>query len=125
MEDNRIRTERRFGVTAHLDNSARMRIMQIRNSQGWDDLLDCFEQTIIEMETVFTNMPAHEEAAVLAHHKKIQAAWQMFEQLQRKVDEECAIYLQETTPPAPRTTTDDAGILNIVEPFNEYDEETQ
>jgi hypothetical protein len=116
-----IRTQRRFGVMATFDNGDRQRLVQFRVSDAWDVVLDVMEQAIIEMETAFTNQSVGAgDAVIAAHHRKVQAAWQIFVQFQEKIEKECAIYAQETARPEPTAAPEDAAILQIVEPFNRY-----
>jgi hypothetical protein len=119
-----VRTNRSFGVTAKLDNGDRSRLADLISSEGYPIMLDVMEQTIIEMESDLINTPVGDRTAVFAKHQKVQAAWQVFTHLQQKLHDEVAAYNLATTPPTPpRVSEEDAAILQVTEPFNEYEAE--
>jgi hypothetical protein len=107
-EENTIRTERRFGVTAQLDVNALRRIYSMRSSDVWHDLLDVMEQCCIEIESALINTEADDENAVLANHKMSKAAWQIFTHFQTRIDAEINTYLSSLlpTPTVPRPFAD-------------------
>lgn len=112
------RTERTFGVTGQLQPRQRMHLLSFRNSEVYPDVLDVIEMVCIEMESVLINTPAENEAAVLAAHKKAQAAWQIFVHLQQKIEDESKAYLQSVAkqPPVPELTYQEQLIENILDP---------
>jgi hypothetical protein len=117
-----IRTDRRWGVTSHFDNSDRQKLIQLRNSEAWPVLLDVFEQSLIEMESAYINLSVSDPQAVLANHSKLQAGWQMFTHFQQKIEEECQIFNRQMERPAIYEATEDDALRQITEPFNLHPE---
>lgn len=113
-----IRTERRFGVTSTLTPEARQNLLAVRNSEGWQDVLDVMEMCCIEIETTLINTPAHEQQAVLANHQMAQVAWQIFTHLQSKIDDEVTLFLRskEKQPLVPPMTPYQELVENILDP---------
>jgi hypothetical protein len=113
-----IRTERRFGVTAELTPLQRRRLFNVRNEEGWADVLDVMEMCCIEMETKLINTEPSAEADVLANHRMAKAAWQIFTHLQAKIDEEISQYLSSVAkkPLIPEMTREEQEIDNILDP---------
>lgn len=119
------RTERRFGVTAQMSQVARRNLLNVRDSEIWPDLLDVFEMTCIEMETVLINTDADKEAEVLANHRMAKAAWQMFAHFQVIVDEQVAAYRASIARPTavPPLTREEIERENILDPTRPMPEE--
>ena len=117
-EENTIRTERRFGVTAKLDPNALRRIYAMRSSDVWEDLLDVMEQCCIEIESALINTDADNENAVLANHKMSKAAWQIFTHFQERIDAEMGTYLSSLlpTPTAPTRPYEDLEREHLLNP---------
>lgn len=115
-----IRTQRRFGVTSKLTTAAQRELFILRQQDGWPVLLDVMEMVCIEMEGDLINTPPEEEAAILAKHKMSRAAWQLFEHLQAKVDDEISRFIYGTPPEAPEDLRSDEEreVENIVNPIN-------
>lgn len=93
-----LRTARRFGVTGQLEPIQRRNLFSVRESDGWDDLLDVMEMCCIEIETDLINTASENEAAVVANHKMAKAAWKIFTHFQTKVEEEISLYLASVAP---------------------------
>jgi len=96
-----IRTERSFGVTGSLESRQQLRLMHLRNSDVYPDLLDVLEMVCIEKETELINTNPADENAVLANHKMAKAAWQIFTYMQEKIDSEAKSYLASVAPKPP------------------------
>ena len=113
-----LRTERRFGVTSHLEPIQRRNLLSLRESEGWPDLLDVMEMCCIEIETDLINTPADDEAAVVANHKMAKAAWKIFTHLQAKVDEEISQYLASVAPKplVPELTAQEQWVESVLDP---------
>jgi hypothetical protein len=113
-----IRTERRFGVTGHLEPIQRRNLMFIRESDGWPDLLDVMEMCCIEIETDLINTPSENEAAVVANHKMAKAAWKLFTHMQMKVDEEISLYMASVAPKplVPEMTQQEEWVEGLLDP---------
>lgn len=118
MIETTIRTERRFGVTGELSALQRRNLFNVRNSDGWSDVLDVMEMCCIEMETKLINTEPAEEADVLANHRMAKAAWQIFTHLQAKIDDEISLYLSSvaTKPLIPPMSREEQEIENILDP---------
>jgi hypothetical protein len=112
------RTERTFGVTGELRPLQRRNLLAFRQSEVYGDVLDVIEMVCIEMESVLINTPPEQEAAVLAHHKKSQAAWQIFAHLQQKIDDEIKAYQASVAkkPPVPELSYQEQLVENILDP---------
>lgn len=112
------RTERTFGVTAELRPAQRMHLLNLLNSEVYPDLLDVLEMVCIEMETELINTSAADEPAVLASHKKAQAAWQIFAHMQEKIAAEAKLYLSSVAqkPPIPELTPEEELRENLLNP---------
>jgi hypothetical protein len=118
------RTQRTFGVTAHLEPEQRRNLLNLQRSETYPDLLDVLEMVCIEMETQLINTDADDEKSVLANHKMAKAAWQMFTHMQEKIDQESGLYLQSITPsiPIPPLTPEEAWTENTLDPTKYPDE---
>jgi hypothetical protein len=115
-----IRTTRRYGVTAQMTNRARQNLFHLRQDrEAWDDLLDVMEQAVIELETNLINTAPEDTAAILEKHKLCKAAWQIFEHLQTKVEQEIAILLtgHATALTAPPLSDEEREIEEIITPY--------
>jgi hypothetical protein len=113
-----VRTERTVGVTSQLAPHQRMHLLALRESEAWPDLLDVLEMVCIEKETDLINTDPADRVRVLENHKMAKAAWQLFTYMQKKVDEEIALYKISVTPqrPAPEPTDEEMLIENILDP---------
>jgi hypothetical protein len=117
---NEIRTERRFGVTSQLNPEARRHLFNIRQHDGWPVVLDVIEMVCIELEGELINTAPEDEAAILAKHKMSKAAWQIFEHVQVKIEDEISRYISgvATKPPEPLLSDAEREELNIMNPLN-------
>lgn len=119
-----LRTERRFGVTASLEPYQRRNLFNMRNGEGWPDILDVLEQCCIEIETRLINTEVENEKAVLANHKLAKAAWVIFIQFQEKIDAEISLFMASVAPKTvvPELTPQEQLIEHILDPTKPYPE---
>ena len=113
-----VRTERTFGVTGELKPLQRQHLLAFINSEVYPDVLDVMEMVCIEMETALINASPEDETAVLALHKKAQAAWQIFIHMQKKIVDEAKRHIQATAKeaPQPKMNPFEQMVENILDP---------
>jgi hypothetical protein len=116
---SKIRSERRFGVTATISPVAARNLFVLLNSETWNDLLDVMEQCCIEVETRLINTDADREAEVLANHKMSKAAWMLFTHMQQKIEDTAKTYLSgiAAEPVNVAMTDEEMERENIINPI--------
>lgn len=87
-----VRSEKTFS-SGQLTSVQRGDLFQLTKHPGYTALLDLMEMLCIAQETNLVNVPVTEEKAVLAEHRMSKAFWQIFTGLQKRVQNECDLFL--------------------------------
>lgn len=95
MITDQVRTERSYGMQGHLDAGQRASLLQVRNMPGYEVLLDLIEKLCIEQETKLINTETTAERDIIAEHRMAKAFWQIFAGLQKQVNREINLHMQE------------------------------
>ena len=94
------RTKRSISPTHQLTDEDRNRLAQIYTHPGYQVLLDVMEQVCAVQETRLINAEVKDARAILAEHRKTQAAWQIFAGMQERVTKEMQRYNSAIVPAA-------------------------
>jgi hypothetical protein len=80
-----LRTGRTLGVTAQPSEAELQMLAELSRHPGYATLLNVMERAVVTMESRLISTPVDATKKVIAEHRKVQAAWQIFEYLQETV----------------------------------------
>ena len=115
------RTKRTISATHQLTDQDRERLAQIYTHDGYQVLLDVMEQVCAVQESKLINADVRDGKAVLAEHRKTQAAWQIFAGMQDRVTKEMQRHNRAIVPPEADDllSDDEEEILEVTNPVYE------
>ena len=99
----------------------RAALAAIVRSEGYRVLLDVMEAVCHEQDTRLINTDVRDEAGIVAEHRKAQAMWQIFDEMQAKVLLASKMHGEETAPdPDAGTSDEELADEQLLDPTRTY-----